>query len=344
MRVARARRARRPAHFNRGNRMTTLYRCAVLGLLLVCCVFRGAALAQDWPAKGIRIVVPTVPGGAGDYTARLVSRWMSEAWGHQVIIDNRPGGAGNIGADIVAKAAPDGYTQLMPITSFPINPSLYPKMPFDTLRDLELIAKVAYGPLILVITPSLPATTVAGFIDLAKSRPGRLNYANSGNGTSAHLAGELFKKMAGVDLVSIYYKGGGPALIDVISGQVQAYFSTIPAAIEHVRSGRLRALGVTSLVRVPELPNIPTVAEEGVPGFEVGVWFGVLGPTGIALPIRQKINGLIAKSVQTAEARERLAVQGLVPGSGNLGELREFLRNDVAKWGKVVREAGIKAD
>ncbi len=304
----------------------------------------GAAHAQDWPSKAIRIVVPTVPGGAGDYTARLAGRWMSEAWGHQVIVDNRPGGAGNIGADIVAKSAPDGYTLLMPITSFPINPSLDPKLPFDTLRDFEMIAKVAYGPLILVITPSLPATSVMALVDLAKSRPGRLNYANSGNGTSAHLAGELFKKMAGVDIVSIYYKGGGPALVDVISGQVQIYFSTIPAAIEHVRSGRLRALGVTSLTRIPELPNIPAVAEEGVPGFEVAVWFGILGPTGIAQPIKRKINQHIVKSVQTSEARERLAVQGLVPGSGNLDELRAFLRSDIAKWGKVVRESGIKAE
>lgn len=312
--------------------------------LLACALSAGAAQAQDWPSKAVRIVVPTVPGGAGDYTARLAARWMSEAWGHQVIVDNRPGGAGNIGADIVAKSVADGYTLLMPITSFPINPGLYPKLPFDTLKDFEMIAKVAYGPLILVITPSIPATSVMSLVDLAKSRPGRLNYANSGNGTSAHLAGELFKKMAGVDLVSIYYKGGGPALVDVISGQVQIYFSTIPAAIEHVRSGRLRALGVTSLTRIPELPNIPAVAEEGVPGFEVGVWFGILGPTGIALPIKRKLNQHIVKSVQTNEARERLAVQGLVPGSGGLDELREFLRSDVAKWGKVVRDAGIKAD
>lgn len=322
-----------------------ILRLVLTGMLLHAgALSAGAAHAQDWPSKAIRIVVPTVPGGAGDYTARLAGRWMSEAWGHQVIVDNRPGGAGNIGADIVAKSAPDGYTLLMPITSFPINPSLYPKLPFDTLRDFEMIAKVAYGPLILVITPSLPATSVMALVDLAKSRPGRLNYANSGNGTSAHLAGELFKKMAGVDIVSIYYKGGGPALVDVISGQVQIYFSTIPAAIEHVRSGRLRALGVTSLTRIPELPNIPAVAEEGVPGFEVAVWFGILGPTGIAQPIKRKINQHIVKSVQTSEARERLAVQGLVPGSGNLDELRAFLRSDIAKWGKVVRESGIKAE
>lgn len=312
--------------------------------LLVCAALTGAAQAQEWPSKTIRIVVPTVPGGAGDYTARLAARWISEAWGRPVIVDNRPGGAGNIGADIVAKSAPDGYTLLMPITAFPINPSLYPKMPFSTLRDFEFIAKVAYGPLILVISPSLPVTSVSSLIDLAKSKPGRLNYANSGNGTSAHLAGELFKKMVGADIVSIYYKGGGPALVDVISGQVQIYFSTIPAAIEHVRAGKLRALGVTSLTRIPELPNIPAVAEEGVPGFEVTVWFGILGPTGIALPIKNKINQLMLKSVQTNEARERLAVQGLVPGTGGLDELQEFLKSDVAKWGKIVRDARIEAE
>jgi len=320
-------------------------RLKTIGIFLLACTLHpGATQANGWPSKAVRIVVPTVPGGAGDYTARLAARWMSEAWGQQVIVDNRPGGAGNIGADIVAKSAADGYTLLMPITSFPINPGLYPKLPFDTLKDFEMIAKVAVGPLILVISPSLHATSVLSLVDLAKTKPGRLNYANSGNGTSAHLAGELFKKMAGVDIVSIYYKGGGPALVDVISGQVQIYFSTIPAAIEHVRAGKLRALGVTSLTRMPELPNIPAIAEEGIPGFEVSVWFGILGPTGIALPIKRKINQHIAKSVQTNEARERLAVQGLVPGSGGLDELRAFLQSDIAKWGKVVRESGIKAE
>ena len=323
--------------------MTLLIK-AVGAFVLACGIAIGTPHAQEYPSRPIRIVVPTVPGGAGDYTARLVAQWMSEAWGHQVIVDNRPGAAGNIGAQIVAKSAPDGYTLLMPITSFPINPSLYPKLPFDTLRDFEMLAKVAVGPLILVISPSLPATSVMALIDLAKSKPGSLNYANSGNGTSAHLAGELFKKSAGVDIVSIPYKGGGPALVDVIAGRVQIYFSTIPAAIEHVRSGRVRALGVTSLKRIPQLPNIPAVAEEGVPGFEVAVWFGILGPTGIALPIKRKINQHIVKSAQTTEARERLALQGLVPGSGGLDELREFLRSDIAKWGKVVRESGIKAE
>lgn len=312
--------------------------------ILACWVAMGTAHAQEYPSKPIRIVVPTVPGGAGDYTARLAAHWMSDAWGHQVIVDNRPGAAGNIGAHIVAKSAPDGYTLLMPITSFPINPSLYAKLPFDTLRDFEMLAKLAVGPLILVITPSLPVTSVTALIDLAKSKPGWLNYANSGNGTSAHLAGELLKKLAGVDIVSVSYKGGGPALVDVISGRVQMYFSTIPAAVGHVKSGRLRALGVTSLKRIPELPNIPAIAEEGVPGFEVGVWFGILGPTGIALPIKRKINQLIVKSMQTTEARERLAAQGLVPGGGGLDELREFLRSDIAKWGKVVRDSGVKAE
>jgi len=229
--------------------MISLLKTCAAFMLLCWIAALGTAQAQEYPSKSIRIIVPTVPGGAGDYTARLAARWMTDAWGRQVIVDNRPGAAGNIGADIVAKSAPDGYTLLMPITSFPINPSLYPKLPFDTLKDFEMIAKVALGPLILVTTPSLPATSISSLIELAKSRPGRINYANSGNGTSAHLAGELFKKMAGVDIVSIYYKGGGPALVDMLSGEVQLYFSTIPAAINFVRSGKLRALGVTSLTR-----------------------------------------------------------------------------------------------
>lgn len=313
-------------------------------LLLASGLALTATEAQDYPTKPIRIVVPTVPGGTGDYTARLVSRWLTGAWGHQVIIDNRPGGSGNIGADIVAKSAPDGYTLLMPITSFPINPSLYPKLPFDTAKDFELIALVALGPLILVINPSLPVTSVPALIDFARSRPGKLNYANSGNGTSAHIAGELFKLMTGLDIVSVNYKGGGPAVLDVISGQVQMFFAQIPTAIELVKAGKLRALGVTSLKQVPQLPDLPTVAEAGVPGFELNVWYGVLGPAGIPEPIKRKLNQKIVKDLQTKEAREHLASQGLVPGSGGLAELRDFLKSDIAKWGKIVRESGIKAE
>lgn len=313
-------------------------------ILLAWGVTLMAAYAQDYPTKPIRIVVPTVPGGAGDFTARLVGQWLNSAWGHQVIIDNRPGAAGNIGANIVAKAAPDGYTLLMPITSFSINPSLYPKLPFDTLKDLEMIAQVAVGPLMLAVNPALPATSVSALINLAKAKPGQLNYATSGSGTSSHLAGELFKKMAGVNIVSVSYKGGGPALVDVMSGQVQMYFATVPAANELVKAGKLRGLAVTSLQRMPQLPTIPTVAESGLPGFEVIVWFAVLGPTGIPARITNNLNQVIVKALQTNEARERLASQGLVPGSGTPQELKIFLRSEIEKWGKIVREVGIKTE
>ncbi len=313
-------------------------------IMLACCITFTAVDAQDYLTKPIRIVVPTVPGGAGDFTARLVGQWLTSAWGHQVIVDNRPGAAGNIGADIVAKAAPDGYTLLMPITSFSINPSVYPKLPFDTLKDLEMIAQVAVGPLMLAVNPALPATSVSALINLAKAKPGQLNYATSGSGTSSHLAGELFKKMAGVDIVSVSYKGGGPALIDVMSGRVQMYFATVPAANELVKAGKLRALAVTSLQRIPQLPTVPTVAESGLSGFEVIVWFAVLGPTGIPARITNKLNQAIGKALQTNEVRERLAAQGLVPGSGTPAELRVFLRLEIEKWGRVVREAGIKVE
>lgn len=244
----------------------------------------------------------------------------------------------------MAKAAPDGYTLLMPITSFSINPSLYPKLPFDTLKDLEMIAQVAVGPLMLAVNPALPATSVSALINLAKAKPGQLNYATSGSGTSSHLAGELFKKMAGVNIVSVSYKGGGPALVDVMSGQVQMYFATVPAANELVKAGKLRGLAVTSLQRMPQLPAIPTVAESGLPGFEVIVWFAVLGPTGITARITNNLNQVIGKALQTNEARERLASQGLVPGSGTPQELKIFLRSEIEKWGKIVREVGIKTE
>lgn len=313
-------------------------------ILLAWGVTLAAACAQDYPTKPIRIVVPTVPGGAGDFTARLVGQWLNSAWGHQVVIDNRPGAAGNIGANIVAKTAPDGYTLLMPITSFSINPSLYPKLPFDTLKDLEMIAQVAVGPLMLAVNPALPAASVSALINLAKAKPGQLNYATSGSGTSSHLAGELFKKMAGVDIVSVSYKGGGPALVDVMSGQIQMYFATVPAANELVKAGKLRGLAVTSLQRMPQLPAIPTVAESGLPGFEVIVWFAVLGPAGIPARITNNLNQVIVKVLQTNEARKRLASQGLVPGSGTPQELKIFLRSEIEKWGKIVREVGIKTE
>ncbi|MEK7874612.1 MAG: tripartite tricarboxylate transporter substrate-binding protein, partial [Pseudomonadota bacterium] len=242
--------------------------CAAAVLIAACAQSGIAAQTEQYPSRPLRIIVPVAAGGGADFAARVMSQKLNEAWGQPVIVDNRPGGAGNFGVALAAKSAPDGYTIVLPITSFPINPSLYKKLPFDTVKDFAPVVRVGSGALLLVVHPSV-ATSVEQLIAVAKAKPESLNYANSGNGTTAHLAGELFKKVAGVEIASIPYKGGGPSIIDLVAGQVQMYFATIPAAIGQVKSGRLRALGVTSPQRVPELPQIPTIAESGLPGFEV---------------------------------------------------------------------------
>ena len=299
---------------------------------------------QDYPTRPLRLIVPTAPGGGTDFTARTIAQKLGEAIGQTVIVDNRPGAAGNIGVDIAAKASPDGYTLVMPITSFPINPHLYDKLPFDTVTDFTPIVLAASAPLLLVLNPAVPAKSVSELIAVAKSKPGQLNYANSGNGTTAHLAGELFKKMAGVNLVSVPYKGGGPAVIDLIAVQVQVYFSTIPAALAQVQAGRLRGIAVTATRRVPLIPEVPTVAESGLPGFEVIGWFGLFAPAATPKPIIARLNTEINAVLKLAETQKRFSGDGLVPGGGTPEELGNFLRAEVAKWGALIRDAGLKGN
>ena len=303
----------------------------------------GSAMAQNgYPSKPIRLIVPAAPGGGTDYTARAIGQKLSESLGQTVIIDNRAGAAGNIGVEITAKSSPDGYTLVMPITSFPVNPHLYSSLPFDTVKDFAPIVLAASAPLLLVVNPSVPAKSVSELIAVAKSRPGQLNYANSGNGTTAHLAGELFKKMAGVNLVSVPYKGGGPAVIDLIAGQVQVYFSTIPAALAQVQGGRLRGIAVTSSKRVNLIPDVPTVAESGLPGFEVVGWFGIFAPAATPNPILARLNKEINAVLRMPEMQKRFAAEGLIPGGGTSDELGAFLRAELAKWGVLIKEAGIQ--
>ena len=302
------------------------------------------AAAYGYPTKPIRLIVPTAPGGGTDFSARLIGAKLTEAWGQTVVIDNRTGASGNIGVELAARAVPDGHTLVMPITSFPVNPSLYPKLPFNTEKDFAPIALVASAPLLLVVNPSVPAKSVGELITLTKARAGQLNYANSGSGTTAHLAGELFKRMAGVDIVSIAYKGGGPAIIDLIAGNVQIYFSTVPAALQQVRAGKLRALAVTSSTRVAEIPDMPTVAESGLPGFQVIGWFGLFAPAGTPNTVIQKLNTEIVKTLKAPETRERLSGHGLIPGGGTPQDLGKFLSEEIARWRKLIQEAGIRSN
>ena len=314
-----------------------------LASLLLFAVMLPAA-AQSYPSKPIRLIVPAAPGGGTDFSARLIGAKLTEAWGQTVVIDNRTGASGNIGVELAARAVPDGHTLVMPITSFPVNPGLHAKLPFDTEKDFAPIALVASAPLLLVVNPSVPAKSVGELITLARARAGQLNYANSGSGTTAHLAGELFKRMAGVDIVGIAYKGGGPAVIDLIGGSVQIYFSTIPAALQQVKAGKLRALAVTSATRVAEISEIPTVAESGLPGFQVIGWFGLFAPAGTPLAVIQKLNAEIVKTLKAPETRERLSGHGLIPGGGTPQDLGKFLSEEIARWRKLIHEAGIRGN
>jgi tripartite-type tricarboxylate transporter receptor subunit TctC len=315
-----------------------------LGALTLTAAFTCAsALAQNgYPARSIRLIVPSAPGGGTDFTARTIGQKLGESLGQTVIIDNRTGAAGNIGVEIAAKASPDGYTLVMPITSFSVNPHLYAKLPFDTVKDFAPIVLASSTPLFLVVHPSVPAKTVTELIAVAKAKPGELNYANSGNGTTAHLAGELLKKMARIDLVSVPYKGGGPAVIDLVAGRVQIYFSTLPPALSHVQAGRLRGLAVTTLKRVNLIGDVPTVAESGLPGFEVVGWFGIFAPAGTPRPVIAKLNKEINQVLSMPDVQQRFASQGLIPGGGTPEELGRFLRAEMAKWGALIKEVGIK--
>ena len=317
-------------------------RVSVLSLALLSAT--ATTFAQNYPAKPIRLIVPAAPGGGTDYSARLIGSKLTESWGQTVVIDNRTGASGNIGVELAVKSAPDGHTLVMPITSFPVNPSLYPKLPFNTEKDLSPIVLVASAPLLLVVNPAVQAKSVNELIALAKARPGQLNYANSGSGTTAHLAGELLKRMANVDIVGIAYKGGGPAVVDLIAGSVHVYFSTIPAALQQVKAGRLRALAVTSATRVNEIPDIPTVAETGLPGFQVIGWFGLFAPTGTPRPVIQKLNSEIVKTLRAADTREKLSGHGLIPGSGTPEDLGRFLSEEIVRWRKLIQDASIKAN
>jgi tripartite-type tricarboxylate transporter receptor subunit TctC len=298
--------------------------------------------SQDWPVKPVKIVVPVAPGGGTDFTARVLAEKLSTALGQPVIVENRPGASGNLGVQQVATAPADGYTLVMPITSFPINPSLH-KLPFDTVKDFAPVVMAGTLPLVLVVHPGVPAKTVQELVALGVAKK-PLSYANSGTGTTAHLAGELFNRMAGIQMTSVNYKGGGPAVNDLLGGHVQLYFSTIPSVSQHIESGKLRALAVTGKTRSPELPNVPTVAESGLPGFEVTAWFGVFAPARTPKPVIDRLNAEFVKILAMPDVRQKLANHGVQPGGGTPDSLRDFLVSDMDKWSKVIRDAGIRAE
>jgi len=303
-----------------------------------------AAQAQDYPARPVRVVVPFPPGGGTDIVARLVTQKLGERLGANFVIDNRSGAGGTIGTEIVAKSPPDGYTLAVVSGSHAINPSLYRKLGYDAARDFAPVTLIVSGPGLLVVHPSVPAKTVKELIAVAKARPGQLHYASAGNGTPPHLAAELFKTMTGVNMVHVPYKGNTFAFTDLVAGQVSVSFPTIPSALPLVRSGRLRALAVTSARRSAVLPDVPTIAESGVPGYDSASWFGMLAPAGTPAAITTKLQQETARILQLPDIRKRFLDQGLDPVGDTPQEFAAFIGVEIAKWSKVVAASGARVD
>jgi tripartite-type tricarboxylate transporter receptor subunit TctC len=299
--------------------------------------------AQAYPSRPVRIIVPAAPSGAFDIMARLIGRWLSERLGQPFVIDNRPGAAANIGTEAAVRAPADGYTLLIVGTTQATNAALYDKVNFDLIRDIAPIAGVFRGALVIVVHPSVPARSVPEFIAYAKANPRKVNMASSGAGAASHLAGELFKMMAGIDMVHVPYRGGGPAMNDLLGGQVQVYFASTPASIEYIKAGRLRALALTTATRSEALPDIPTVAEF-VPGYEASYWAGIGAPKATPAEIVNKLNKEVNAALDDPKMKARLADLGGTPLPGSPAQFGKLIAEETEKWGKVIRAANIKAE
>jgi len=301
------------------------------------------SLALDYPTRPVRIVVGFAPGGPNDICARLMGQWLSEWFGQQFVVENRPGGGGNLATGDVVRAAPDGYTLLLIAPPAAINATLYNNLDFNFIRDIAPVAGIARVPEVMVVNPAVPAKSVPEFISYAKANPGKINFASAGTGTIPHVAGELFKFMTGLDLLRVTYRGGGPALADLLGGQVQVMFETTLATLPYIRAGTLRALAVASTRRSPLLPNIPTVAEF-VPGYEAAAWYGLGAPKATSAEIVETLNGAINRGLAEPQIRDRLADLGGDPMPMMPGEFGRLIADETEKWGKVIRAAGIKAE
>lgn len=302
------------------------------------------ALAQEFPVKPVRLVVNFPPGGPSDAIARPIAQKATEIWSQPVVVDFRGGAAGNIGADHVAKSPPDGYTVLLISGSFLTNPALASNLPFDPIRDFAPVTPAAIGGMILVANPAVPAKSVKELVQLARKYPGKLTFASSGAGGSLHLNAELFKLITGISTLHVPYKGAGPALIEVVGGQVDMMFIALPPTLPHIRSGRLRAIGVGSAQRSPSLPDVPTIAEQGVAGFEVNSHFGILAPGGTSSDIVNKLNAALVQALQSPYVKDRLAASGVEAISGPPDLYAGYIKAEIARWTKVVKQAGIRSD
>lgn len=316
-------------------------------VLAICTVmsFPALAAAQTYPEKPIRVILSVPAGATPDVTARLITPGISRLLGQQLVVDNRPGAGGMIGAEIASKAAPDGYTLFISSPgALTILPHLRSKVPYDTLRDFVPISLISIGPFVLITHPSVPARTVKELIALAKAQPGKLNYASAGNGTANHLAMELFKHMAGIDIVHVPYKGAPQAVTDVVAGHMNMMFNSIAPIVGHIKAGRLRVLGIASAQRSPQLPDVPTISEAGVPGFEAVNWFGMFAPAKTPKRIIARLNEAVVKVVHTPEIQAQFLVLGADPVGGSAEEFAAFVRRDMEKYAKIVKIAGAKVD
>jgi tripartite-type tricarboxylate transporter receptor subunit TctC len=309
-------------------------------LLLLPCL----AFAQAYPNKSVRIVVPFPPGGGTDVVARILAQKLSDSWGQQAVVENKPGASGTIGSDLVAKSAPDGYTLLLQGTQHAINLSLYKQLPYDTVKDFIPVAYVALAPFLLVVNADVPVKNVSELIAYIKSKPGGLDYGSSGPGGGAHLAGEMFKTAAGVQLTHIPYKGGNPALTDLLGGQIPMLFDPIPTSLKHVSGGRLRVLAITSAQRSAILPDIPTVSEAGVPGFEAVSWFGLYAPAGTPAAIVKKLNADVNKALVLPDVKERFAEMGAFSNVMSPEQFAQYLNVEIAKFAKAIKDSGAKVE
>ena len=314
---------------------------AVLGALALA----SAASAQSrFPERPLRFIVPFPPGGGNDILARGIAPKLAEFLGQPVVIDNRPGAGGNIGTDIAAKSPPDGYTIVIASNQVTINPWLFSKLPFDIEHDLTPVALAATVPMVLVVNPSVPAKTLREFIALAKAHPGGLNHSTPGDGTPQHIAFEVFNHAAGIQVTHVPYKGTSPAITDLLAGQVQAAIGTMASVEQHVRAGKLRPLGVTTEKRSQTMPDVPTIAEAGLPGYEVPLWYSILAPAGTPREIVNRISTDIARVLELPEVRERLMAQGFEVSYLNVDQMTELMKRDLARWQKTIPEIGLKID
>ena len=326
------------------NTPTSSQRRALMGMGLLGALPLGWAQSAAYPSRAVRMVVPFPPGGPTDVLARIVATKLGERFGQAFAIDNKAGSSGMMGSADVVKAAPDGYTLLGNASIHVINPSLYPKIPFDALTDFTPITQLAHVPLILVVNNDLPVRSVKELIAYAKANPGKLNFASSGNAAAPHLAGESFKLATGIDMQHVPYKGSSPALTDLIGGQVQLMFDSMPSAMPFVKAGKLRPLAVTTAKRSLAVPDLSTVAEAGVPGYDISTWYGLWGPKGLSKEVTDKLANEVARILKLPDVRERYAALGAEPVGNSPEEFAAYCKSELLKWAKVVKDSGAKAD